>query len=68
MNKSKVDAFSREDCVTISDLYRWAVKNGVESLPLVTWEEWRSDNDYTQIKTADVEIDNLLGDVVCLYL
>lgn len=67
MNKSKVDALYREDCVTISDLYRWAVKNKVENLPLVTWEEWKSDNDYTQIRTADIEADDWIGDVVCLY-
>lgn len=67
MTKSKVDALYREDCVTISDLYRWAVKNKVESLPLVTWEDWKSYDDYTQIRTADIEVDSSLGEVICLY-
>ena len=66
MNKYKVDALLK-DTMTISDLYRWAVKNGVECLPIVSWQDWKPENDFTQIRTAELEEDKDIGSVVFLY-
>ena len=67
MYKNDKDYSFRDEGQTISELYRWAVKNGVECLPLVMWDEWKAEDDYTQIRSAEVSEDRNIGAVVYLY-